>query len=103
MSKISEELAKIAEREGASNLPAVTADDNGKALLVSGGKWGKGSLPVELPAVTADDNGKALLVSGGAWTAGSLPTELPAVTASDVGKVLTVDAEGHWVAATPAT
>ena len=75
MSKITDELAKIAEREGAANLPAVTSADNGKALLVSGGKWQKGSLPVELPAVTA----------------------------ADAGKVLTVDAEGHWVAATPAT
>ncbi len=53
----------------------------------------------ELPAVTASDNGKALIVSEGAWAKGSLPVELPAVTASDAGKVLTVNAEGAWVAA----
>lgn len=54
-----------------------------------------------LPAVTADDNGKALLVSGGEWGAGTLPAELPAVTAADAGKVLTVNAEGQWEAAAP--
>ena len=53
----------------------------------------------ELPAVTASDNGKALLVSGGKWDKGSLPTELPAVTAADEGKVLTVNSSGQWVAA----
>lgn len=52
-----------------------------------------------LPAVSAADNGKALLVSGGEWTAGALPAELPAVTAADAGKVLTVDESGKWVAA----
>ena len=52
-----------------------------------------------LPAVTGSDNGKILQVSGGQWEAAN--PELPAVTAEDVGKVLTVDAEGHWVAATP--
>ena len=53
----------------------------------------------ELPAVSASDNGKALLVSGGEWAKGDLPTELPAVTSADKGKVLTVNDDGHWVAA----
>ena len=53
----------------------------------------------ELPAVTASDNGKVLKVADGAWAAGAAPTELPAVTSSDSGKVLTVNAEGQWVAA----
>lgn len=53
----------------------------------------------ELPAVSASDNGKALMVSGGKWGAGAIPSQLPAVTAADAGKVLTVNAEGQWVAA----
>ena len=71
MASMRESLEKIAQREGASNLPAVTGADNGKVLMVAEGEWGKAALPAELPAVTA----------------------------ADVGKVLTVDAEGNWVAA----
>lgn len=52
-----------------------------------------------LPSVSSSDNGKALLVSAGKWQKGTLPTELPAVTSADAGKVLTVNAEGQWVAA----
>ena len=71
MKSVRESLEIISERVVGSNLPAVSSSDNGKALLVSGGQWG----------------------------AGTLPTELPAVTAADAGKVLTVNAEGQWVAA----
>ena len=99
MKSVRESLETISERVVGSSLPAVSSSDNGKALLVSAGKWQKGTLPEELPAVTADDNGKALLVSAGQWAAGTLPAELPAVTAADAGKVLTVNAEGQWVAA----
>ena len=71
MKSVRESLAEIAGRETDSNLPAVSASDNGKALLVA----------------------------EGVWAAGALPAELPAVTAADAGKVLTVNAEGQWVAA----
>lgn len=75
MASIRESLAAIAEREGTSNLPSVTSSDNGKALLVSGGKWQKGVIPAQLPAVTAADAGKVLTVSeSGEWVAAALPS-----------------------------
>ena len=49
-----------------------------------------------LPEVTADDNGKALIVTEGEWAAGSIPAELPAVTASDKFKGLRVNSSGQW-------
>jgi len=54
-----------------------------------------------LPAVTSSDNGKALLVSGGKWEKGAFPSQLPAVTSTDSGKILTVNSSGEWVAASP--
>ena len=53
----------------------------------------------ELPAVTASDNGKVLMVVNGQWAAAAIPSQLPAVTSSDSGKVLTVSAQGAWGAA----
>ena len=50
-------------------LPSVSSTDNGKALIVDGGKWKKKEIPSQLPAVTADDNGKVLKVVDGAWAA----------------------------------
>lgn len=82
-----------------TELPSVSGSDNGKALLVSGGKWQKGAIPSQLPSVSGSDNGKALLVAGGQWAAGAIPSQLPVVTADDAGKVLTVDSSGNWVAA----
>ena len=49
------------------SLPKVTSTDNGKALIVSGGKWVKGTIAT-LPAVTAEDNGSTLQVVEGVWT-----------------------------------
>lgn len=57
----------------------------------------------ELPAVTASDNGKVLVVKSGKWDKDNPATELPAVTAEDVGKVLTVDESGKWVAVLPSS
>lgn len=48
-------------------LPAVTADDNGKILGVADGEWAVIDAPVELPTVTSDDNGKVLGVADGQW------------------------------------
>lgn len=56
----------------------------------------------ELPDVTADDNGDVLTVVEGAWAKAVAPTALPDVTADDNGDVLTV-VEGAWAKATPAT
>lgn len=53
---------------GGSSLPAVTSDDNGKALLVQEGAWDKGTLPSGLPTVTASDNNKSLRVTNGEWS-----------------------------------
>ncbi len=48
-----------------SELPEVTATDNGDILRVVGGVWSKAD--AELPAVSSDDNGKLLGVSEGEW------------------------------------
>lgn len=107
-----------------TELPSVSASDNGKVLTVSNGAWGKAAVPTELPSVSTSDNGKILQVSSGAWAKGdapislptggtqgqvltknsatagdaswaNAPTELPSVSASDNGKVLTVS-NGAW-------
>lgn len=64
-------LASFIGEGGASGLPSVTADDNGKILTVVEGKWEAGE--AELPAVTVSDNGKVLTVAEGKWEA-VLPT-----------------------------
>lgn len=50
----------------------------------------------ELPEVSAADNGKILMVVNGAWAAAAAPTELPAVTAADAGATLAVNEAGAW-------
>ena len=40
----------------------------------SSGQWAKGEIALELPAVTADDNGKVLTVVNGAWADAALPS-----------------------------
>ena len=59
----------------------------------------QGAAVTELPAVSASDNGKVLKVVNGEWAAAAEAVELPAVTSSDEGKVLTVNSSGQWVAA----
>ena len=79
-----------------TDLPAVTAEDNGKLFGVSGGAWGK--VDAELPAVTGDDNGKALLVSGGAWGKYDLPKETVFVpfTVTTINDVATVTTTANF-------
>ena len=72
--------------------------DNTKALEAIAEKL-VGVSVTELPAVSASDNGKVLMVVDGKWAAAAIPSQLPAVTSSDSGKVLTVSAQGAWGAA----
>lgn len=54
----------------------------------------------ELPAVTSSDAGKILTVNAeGKWVAATPASQLPAVAAADEGKVLTVNSSGEWAAA----
>lgn len=62
-------LMDIADRldSAASELPEVSATDNGDVLKVVSGKWAKGEESKELPAVSSTDNGNVLAVVEGAW------------------------------------
>ena len=64
-----QEIADKLASAQAEALPTVSASDNGKIMLVSGGAWTKGAAPTELPAGSASDNGKILKVVDGAWAA----------------------------------
>ena len=66
-------ITALVESGATAELPKVTSTDNGKALLVSAGKWQKGAVPEELPTVAAADNGKVLTVVNGEWAAAALP------------------------------
>lgn len=53
-------------------LPAVKKADEGSVLMVNGqGKWAKGAIPSQLPAVTAENDGSVLKVVNGAWDIGT--------------------------------
>ena len=70
-------------------LPSVSGLDNGKALIVDGGKWTKKAIPSQLPEVTAPtDNGKVLAVVEGVWAKATPETyTLPEATAETLGGV----------------
>lgn len=57
---------------GGTNLPEVSASDNGDVLTVVEGVWAKATPVAELPTVTSDDNGDFLMVVSGAWAKASL-------------------------------
>jgi hypothetical protein len=42
---IATQAATVVAAANAAELPKVTSSDNGKVLLVSGGKWQKGAVP----------------------------------------------------------
>lgn len=62
-------LFKIAGQIAAAAkvLPPVTAEDNGKVLMVKNGAWAPAVIPDELPEVTTEDNGKILKVVNAEW------------------------------------
>lgn len=93
-------IAKLNLGHQPAELPAVTTTDNGKALMVSGGKWVASNItfPTELPAVTVEDDNDVLTVVSGAWAKAAAPVELPTVTGANDGQVLTV-VDGAWAAA----
>lgn len=70
-----------------------------KSEFLPDGIGGGASSGSELPDVTADNNGQVLTVVDGAWRASDPSTVLPAVTAADAGKILMVGEDGSWIVA----
>lgn len=55
-------------------------------MKVENGAWTAGDAPTDVPAVTASDNGKILQVNNGAWSAENvLPTTMTGATSNDNG------------------
>lgn len=56
-------------------LPKAAQTDNGKVLTVDAtGAWVAANPASQLPAVSADNDGEVLTVVSGAWAAADLPT-----------------------------
>lgn len=56
--------------ESRITIPYTSTNDTGKVMTVDQyGKWSKATIPSQLPAVTASDDGKILKVVNGVWTA----------------------------------
>lgn len=69
---IPEALLKIATKAAGVELPAVTAENAGQVLTVNAqGKWAAANIPSQLPAVSATDNGSVLKVVEGVWAVGT--------------------------------
>ena len=69
---IPEALLKIATKAAGVELPAVTAENAGQVLTVNAqGKWAAANIPSQLPSVSATDNGSVLKVVEGVWAVGT--------------------------------
>lgn len=79
-----------------AGLEAVLAASNGDVQLYGTHLTG------QVPAPTANDNGKVIKIAGGVYTLATPESGLPAVSSSDDGKFLRV-VNGSWAAATVAS
>ena len=76
---------------GSTELPAVTDVDEGKILAVNAsGKWDKADAPTELPEVSASDNGDVLTVVEGAWAKAAKDDSVVIFPAKNIGSGATV-------------
>lgn len=73
-------IATFISGGGTSELPAVSATNNGQILTVVNGAWAASNAPAELPTVTGDNDGEVLTVVSGAWAAAALPTNNEEIT-----------------------
>lgn len=66
LEKLLYNIAQAVASASESDLPSVSAADNGGLLGVSAGKWAKVAAPTGVPAFSASENGKVLGVVDGA-------------------------------------
>lgn len=65
-------IASLITTQGIAALPTGT---DGQVLTLDSGEWTAANVPSELPAVTATENGKVLKVVDGEWAVGTDATE----------------------------